>query len=194
MSVTERLSGAIPAVRNRFWYSLLSGVEAAPHLGHALRRDEKVTGHRMNFVVETIADSYRAVHQQLRDMLASLNPAALTWTPGPQTNPISVLIIHTLGSEEEVWRLVAKAPVDRDRDAEFVPQSVTIADLLSRLAAADQLLATLAPQATAATLEGQAERSGRSPQTGLHWLVTNYGHAREHLAHIELTLQLYRAT
>jgi hypothetical protein len=34
-------------------------------------------------------------------------------------------------------------------------------------------------------------RGDRPPKLGLEWLVSNYGHAREHLAQIELTKQLY---
>lgn len=144
-------------------------------------------------VVETIADGYRAVHQQLRDHLASAEHAALAWVPAPETNPVSVLVVHTLGSEAEVWRLAAAIPASRDRAAEFVPQAASKHDLLARVAAADALLAELAPKVTPQGLETVRERPDRSPQTALHWLVTNYGHAREHLAHVELTLQLYRA-
>jgi hypothetical protein len=146
-----------------------------------------------NGIVETIADGYRAVHQQLRDQLARAEDAALAWVPAPETNPVSVLVVHTLGSEAEVWRLSAAIPASRDRAAEFVPQAVSKQDLLARIAAADALLAELTPKVTPQDLDAVRERPGRSPHTVLHWLVTNYGHAREHLAHVELTLQLYRA-
>jgi hypothetical protein len=146
-----------------------------------------------NGIVETIADGYRAVHQQLRDRLTDAEDAALAWTPAPETNPVSVLVVHTLGSEAEVWRLAAAIPASRDRAAEFVPQSVSRQHLLARLDAAAALLAGLAPRITPQDLEAMRERPDRSPHTALHWLITNYGHAREHLAHVELTLQLYRA-
>jgi hypothetical protein len=146
----------------------------------------------VNIVVETIADGYRAVHQQLRDHLSGAEEAALVWVPAPETNPVSVLVIHALGSEAEVWRLAASTTGSRDRAAEFIPQSVSKQDLLARLAAADALLGELAPKVTQQDLEALRERPDRAPQTALHWLITNYGHAREHLAHVELTLQLYR--
>jgi hypothetical protein len=147
----------------------------------------------MDRTVETIADGYRAVHQQLRDLITETDDAALQWTPAPETNPLSVLVVHSLGSEGEVWRLVAGVTVSRDRDAEFVPVAASKTDLIARLAAADDMLGNIAPAISAQDLEAIRERPGRSPQTGLHWLITNYGHAREHLAHVELTLQLYRA-
>lgn len=145
----------------------------------------------MNMVVETIARAYRNVHQQLREMVTAADAPALHWVPADQANPVAVLVIHTLGSEAEVWRLVAGIGSTRDRDAEFVPTTVTGRDLLDRLDAADLLLDDVAPRVSEQDLARVRERSGRSPQTALHWLITNYGHAREHLAHAELTLQLY---
>jgi hypothetical protein len=146
-----------------------------------------------NVVVSTIAHAYRNVHQQLREHIAAADDAALPWAPAPETNPLSVLVVHTLGSEAEVWRLAAGVSVARDRDAEFVPRQMTKRDLLMRLDAADALLAELARRIGPEELEAIRERPERRPHTALHWLVTNYGHAREHLAHVELTLQLYRA-
>lgn len=146
-----------------------------------------------NSVVETIAAGYREVHRQLREQITGTDESALAWAPAPDTNPVSVLVVHSLGSEAEVWRLSASVSGSRDRDAEFVPQAASKGDLLARLDAADALLAELAPKVTEQDLEAVRERTGRPPHTALYWLVANYGHAREHLAHVELTLQLYRA-
>ena len=100
-----------------------------------------------------------------------------------------MLVVHTLGSEGEVYRIVANVPSDRDRLAEFqVAESES--DLLAQLDAADALIDDLAGKITAADLEASRPRRHNPPETGLHWLVTNYGHAREHLAHIQLTKQL----
>lgn len=145
----------------------------------------------MNFVVDTIARGYRAVHADLRTALQALDQDALAWEPAPETNGIAVLVVHLLGSEGEVWRIVAGVPSERDRSAEFVPHALTRDDLLRRIDAADQLLDELAPQVSDADLHAVRERGEREPQTGLTWLVTNYGHAREHLAQLQLTAQLY---
>ena len=34
----------------------------------------------------------------------------------------------------------------------------------------------------------------RTPRTGMFWLVNSYGHAREHLAQLQLTKQLFDET
>jgi hypothetical protein len=44
---------------------------------------------------------------------------------------------------------------------------------------------------TAADLTELRPRRDRPPRPGLEWLLSNYGHAREHFAQIELTKQLY---
>ncbi len=44
---------------------------------------------------------------------------------------------------------------------------------------------------TGADLTELRPRGDRRPRPGLEWLISNYGHAREHLAQVELTKQLY---
>ena len=141
--------------------------------------------------VSTIAELYKEVHQRIREIVTDLDAEALDWSPGPETNSISVLVVHTLGSEAEVLRTVRGLTSDRDRDAEFVGRPATAADLLARLDAADALLDEHASAITAGDLESMRERPTREPRLGRYWLFSNYGHAREHLAHMQLTRQLY---
>jgi hypothetical protein len=82
-------------------------------------------------------------------------------------------------------------PNVRDRDAEFRATVNCARDLLREIDQADSYLEAMAPRITAEHLAAERPRGERGPETGLHWLVTNYGHAREHLAHIELTKQIY---
>ena len=145
----------------------------------------------MDPVVEKIAEQYQVVHGLLRDEVRDLSPEALNWRPGPETTSIAALIVHTLGSEAEVLRVSAKVPGERDRDAEFRATANDAEDLVRQLDQADSYLEAMAPRITAENLAEELPRGDRPPETGLHWLVTNYGHAREHLAHVQLTKQLY---
>jgi hypothetical protein len=145
----------------------------------------------MDPVVEKIAEQFQVVHGQLRDEVRDLSVDELNWKPAPDTNSIAVLVVHTLGSEAEVLRVAAKAPNVRDRDAEFRVSDLTAEDLVRELDQADSYLEAMAPRITVENLAEALPRGDRPPETGLHWLVTNYGHAREHLAHIQLTKQLY---
>ena len=145
----------------------------------------------MDPVVAEIAEGFQAVHGQLRDEVRDLSEDELNWKPAPETNSIAVLVIHTLGSEAEVLRVVGNVSGTRDRPAEFRSTASTPGDLLREIDQADSYLEALAPRITAEDLAAERPRGDRPPQTGLHWLLTNYGHAREHLAHIQLTKQLY---
>lgn len=147
----------------------------------------------MDDVVARISEQFKVVHGQLRDEVRGASADELNWIPAPETNSIAVLVHHTLGSEAEVYRVVANVPTQRDRLAEFGHAVAADAALLQELDVADALVDELAPRITAADLAERRSRRDSEPESGLHWLVTNYGHAREHLAHIQLTRQLYRA-
>ncbi len=146
----------------------------------------------MEPVVETVRDLFLAVHAHLQDEVRGLDAAALNWTPGPDTNSIAALVVHTLGSEAEVLRTVRALPGERDRDAEFRRRAETADELIRLLDGGDAYLREMTSGISADDLAASRPRGDRPPQTGHHWLISNYGHAREHLAHIQLTKQLYQ--
>lgn len=145
--------------------------------------------------VATFHSLCREVHGQLRAEVSGLDTGALTWVPGPDTNSIATIVIHLLGSEAEVLKIVRGLTSDRDRAAEFRERTITPQDLLSRIDDADRLLESLAPGITEEDLATPRVRpsavKNKTPRTGLFWLLNNYGHAREHLAHLQLTRQLF---
>lgn len=148
----------------------------------------------MGFVA-TFTSLGQEVHSQLREEVSSLQPQALTWTPGPDTNSISTMIVHLLGSEAEVLNIVRGLPSHRDRESEFSDRIEEAQELLGRIDEADRLLEELAPQITEEDLVTARSRPSAvrtsTPRTGLFWLLNNYGHGREHLAHLQLTKQLF---
>jgi hypothetical protein len=146
---------------------------------------------RVELVVATLVEFYQWVHQVLRDEIVGLTPEQLSHVPREGTSSLAVLVTHALGSEAEVWSIVAGRVSQRDRSSEFLDPGTTAPTLLDRLDAADRLLDELAPAVDAAALAKVWERPKRSPHTGAHWLIHNYGHAREHLAHLQLTKQLF---
>ncbi len=146
----------------------------------------------MESVVSTVAGLYRTAHADLREAVRDLEPDALNWSPVSEAISVAALVVHTIGSEAEVLRAVRAVPGERDRDAEFRTHADTAADLVAHLDAADVYLDEMTGTITAADLDAMRPRGDRPPAKGLYWLVSNYGHAREHLAHVQLTLQLYR--
>ena len=145
----------------------------------------------MDPVVAKIAEQFQVVHGLLRDEVRDLSVEELNWKPAPETNSIAVLVVHTLGSEAEVLRVAANVPGERDRPAEFRVTANNAEELLREIDQADAYIEAIAPRITAEDLAAERPRGDRPPETGLHWLLTNYGHAREHLGHIQLTKQLY---
>jgi hypothetical protein len=146
----------------------------------------------MDATAAIILERYHELHQRFRAELDTLDPALLHVTPAPEANSIAVLVRHTLGSEGEVLRVVAGLRSTRDRAAEFrvTAADLDLAGLRAALEAADRLLDEVGPRLTTERLQMTTERPPRPPRTGLGWLVDNYGHAREHLAHLELTRQI----
>jgi len=141
-------------------------------------------------VATTIGALFHSVHDEMRKQVRGLDHGSINWKPLPLANSIAVLIVHTLGSEREMIRAVRKLTTERDRDAEFKAES-DAEDLVALLDQADRELGEHLGALTAADLTEMRPRGDRPPKPGLEWLASNYGHAREHLAQIELTKQLY---
>src|SRR5579872_1352149 len=133
---------------------------------------------------------YSDLHENLRKQVRGLDDGTLNWRPLPKANSIAVLITHSLGSELEMMRAVRSMPTQRDRDAEFRAEAGA-ARLLEAIDAADSEMAELITSATREDLTELRPRGDRPPRPGIEWMISNYGHAREHLAQIELTKQLY---
>jgi len=141
-------------------------------------------------VANTIGALYREIHDKLREQVRGLDHGTLNWRPLPKANSIAVLVAHTLGSEREMIRALRLIESDRDRESEFKVE-LEAADLLALLDRADRELEKQIAALTAADLTEMRPRGDRPPKPGIEWLVSNYGHAREHLAQLELTKQLY---
>jgi hypothetical protein len=138
----------------------------------------------------TIGALFHAVHDGMREQVRDIDPGTLNWKPLPLANSIAVLVTHTLGSEREMIRAVRSLTTERDRDVEFKAEA-DAAQLLALLDRADREVDEHIGGLTAADLTELRPRGDRPPRPGLDWLISNYGHAREHLAQIELTKQLY---
>jgi hypothetical protein len=138
---------------------------------------------------------FRQVHQQLRDELDGLDDDALNWIPVPAANSIATIVTHLVGSEAETLRCVAGVSCERDRDAEFAGPTLTTREVLQLLDEADDLTAELEPSLDDARLTAMVSLPtlpAEEVRPGLTWLVGNYGHAREHVGQVQLTVQLYR--
>ena len=146
----------------------------------------------MDQAASTIVDLFLNAHAQLRDIVRGMDADQLNWAPAPETNSPAVLVTHTLASEYHTFLFVRDRVEDRDRDAEFRARATSAGELLAQIDRADELLREQGQALTADDLAAVRTRPDRAPQIGLHWLLNNYGHAREHIGHLELTAQLYK--
>jgi DinB superfamily len=141
-------------------------------------------------IATTVGALFHTVHEQMREHVHDMDHGTLNWKPLPLANSIAVLLVHTLGSEREMIRAVRSVTTERDRAAEFRAEA-DAAELLALLDQADRELDEHLGALTAADLMEMRKRGDRPPRPGIEWLLSNYGHAREHVAQIELTKQLY---
>jgi len=133
--------------------------------------------------------------ERLLDSLVALDATALNWRPLPTANSRFVLATHLLGNiEETVWGIVCGNSVVRNREAEFQAQAADPAmlqrhwqDLRQKI---DEQLATY----SAADLAAMRTHPRRGPMSANEILVVVARHAAEHLAHAELTSDLFNAT
>ena len=139
---------------------------------------------------KAFAQLYADLHENLRVQVRGLDDGTLNWRPLPKANSVAVLVTHTLGSELEMMRSVRSVANQRDRDSEFRAEAGA-AKLLEMIDAAEKEMGELVAGVTEADLTELRPRGDRPPRPGLEWIISNYGHAREHLAQIELTKQLY---
>jgi hypothetical protein len=128
--------------------------------------------------------------------LNGLDEGQLNWRPpGPQTNSLYLLAIHTMANaEENILGTLCGQPIERRRGDEFAVWGTAAADaearwrdLRERLTAA---LGTLDPT----ELEREREHPRRGSLTGREVLLVVARHAAEHQGHAELTRDLLRAT
>ena len=134
---------------------------------------------------------YRELHDRLREQVRGLDRGTLNWRPLPKANSVAILVVHTLGAEKDMIRAVRRLESDRDRDSEFKAEA-DAEELLRMLDEADRDLEEHLEDLTPSDLMDDRMRKDHDMiKPGLEWMVSNYGHAREHLAQIELTKQLY---
>jgi len=139
---------------------------------------------------EAFQKLFHELHDKFRAQVRDLDHGTLNWRPLPKANSIAVLVAHSLGSEREMIRAVRSLPSDRDRDSEFRVEA-DAAELLALADQADREVDEHLAGLTADDLIQDRARKDHEPKPGLIWLISNYGHAREHLAQVELTKQLY---
>lgn len=135
---------------------------------------------------------------QVKGLLEGLPQEALDWRPirgegELATNSLAVIVTHLAGSER-YWmkEIIGGQPIQRNREAEFVTQGLTVSQLTSRLDAA----AKSAGEILSSLKESQLEegRKYRDRPVTIRWSILHViEHLSQHIGHMQLTRQLWRA-
>jgi len=136
---------------------------------------------------------FQQLHDEIRDLVRSVDHAALNFIPCPNANSIATIVTHVLGSEAETIGTIAGLQIERDRDAEFHRGDQRRESLLRQVDEADAALTALQPRLTAERLASVVSLPTLGPaegRPGVTWIIGNLGHAREHMGHATLTRQL----
>ncbi|MDP9329263.1 MAG: DinB family protein [Actinomycetota bacterium] len=156
----------------------------------------------MDATIGAVSEILEGSLASMRQVIAGSTPESLNWRPaGEDTNTIAMLVVHAMQSTRW-WLSIATGapPPPRDRPAEFREVVDDVDELLARFdeMAADcrKILDTDVPfEAGAARVAPSASRAGRSQPsetvTAAWALVHAVEHLREHVAHAELTSQLF---
>jgi hypothetical protein len=123
----------------------------------------------------------------LREAVNGLTVEQLDARLGPDTNSISVIVMHTVSTARSICHDLADDPVATDRKAAFEVSGLSADDLRQTI---DEWVIEQAPllaRAFAAPPGRQLQRYRLASQTW--WLLQLAGHAREHAAQAHLTRQ-----
>lgn len=145
--------------------------------------------------VATIWHYLRTTVNGMVEIANELSISELQWTPpAPDTNSISVLLVHTLGNiEENILTVVAGQPGNRVREAEFEEREITGAELAGRWDGLSRRLVAALSTIEDAQLETIHHHHRRGDLSARSILLQATVHAAEHLGHIGLTRDLIRA-
>lgn len=151
----------------------------------------------MDSEIQSLLSEFTDIHQRVKGMVEKLGDAGVKWQPAaPETNSAAVIITHMCGSEMQwIGEYVGGRKSNRDRSKEFgqpVSDKAGLIALIDRVDAATK--ATLSPHSSVsltrhAGVASRPEFKGTLRDCVLH----SISHSREHVGHLELTEQLYRA-
>ena len=118
------------------------------------------------------------LHTDIAKALDGLPPEALDWSPKPEVNSITALIVHLTGAERFlIGEVIGGQALNRDRDAEFRAQGISSDALRQRLVDNRSYIAGVLEPLTLSDLE--TIRIMRSRERTVGWVI---GHALKHTA------------
>ena len=134
------------------------------------------------------------LRDEFKKEIRNMSPEELAWKPlDGDTNSPYVLATHVAGTEAfHIHQLVGGIDAHRNREAEFAASGMDPSHLERMLSETGETTHRVLSKATTADLDETFEYGGRSATR--RWAVLHtLEHIGQHLGHLTLTRQLYRA-
>ena len=151
----------------------------------------------MSSEINTYIELFKSAHQQMKDIIVDMSEDELSWCPiEGETNSASVLMIHVLGAERfRIHQIAGGIDVNRDRESEFVPSSVTLDNLLDYLKEVDADTQKVFESLSSSALDKivPAVRSYEKDEPVRWHVLHTIEHFGIHIGHLSLNRQLYLA-
>lgn len=147
--------------------------------------------------METLFADYLAIleglHTDFKAALHDLPQEALDWIPGPETNSLAVLAVHTAGSERFwIGDVVAEETSNRVRESEFQTHGLDAQSLETRLDTSLEYIRKVLADLNLSHMEQIRTPPYRDSPLTCGWaLMHALEHTAQHTAHAQLTRQLW---
>lgn len=147
----------------------------------------------MEPIMLELADRLADMHSSIERTIIDLPDEALVWSPGRDMNTLSVLVVHTLGSERYwIGEVAGQEPSGRVRAAEFETQGMSAAELLEKARKTLAHSRSVLNRLTASDFEVVREVGENGRRLTVAWAVLHaLEHTALHVGHIQLTRQLW---
>lgn len=135
----------------------------------------------------------RSQHAALKQTLLDAPAAALDWSPTPDANSLTVLVVHVAGAQRYLLGdLLERRPSQRNRDSEFSTHQVDAASLIALLDAAMAEATAFIEPLTLDDLAQERYSARHDRNFTVAWLLNHaLEHAAQHVGHAQLTRQLW---
>ena len=142
---------------------------------------------------EAFVNQLHELHGEIERDLDVLPQDALDWKPGPEMNPVSVIIVHLTGAERFlVGDVVMQDSSNRDREAEFRVSGMSKDDLVQRLKTTEAYIDAALEKLSLADLETKRIHPRHGNQVTVAWALLHcLEHAATHVGHIQITVQMW---
>jgi uncharacterized damage-inducible protein DinB len=135
-------------------------------------------------------DRFSELHTDIERAVDGIPSESLDWIPGPNMNSINVLVVHLAGAERYWIEVALNEPPERDREAEFQTEGLSVEELKVHLASADEYARQALARLSISDLEAVRLSPRNVKKFTIGWCLAHaFEHTALHTGHIQSTRQ-----